>query len=71
MPTVTMQFTLPTDQHEYDMARLGGAAVSTLNHIEQRLRCLCKHGEPTDAERALAEEIRNMIHQLCPDALEL
>jgi hypothetical protein len=56
-----LEFDLPDDQDEYDAARLGREALSTLWEIDQRCRSLLKHGEPTDEERGLAEEIRAMI----------
>ena len=61
MPTVTIRYTLPDEQHEYDAARLGRAALSTLWHIDQHCRSIVKHGEPTEEERRLAEQIRAMI----------
>jgi hypothetical protein len=57
----TLTFTLPDEQGEFDAARLGSKALSTLWEIDQRCRSLLKHGEPTDEERRLAEEIRAMI----------
>ena len=65
MPTVTIRVTLPDEQADYDRARLGGEAISTLWDIDQRLRSLLKHGEPSDGERRLAEEIRQMIPVEC------
>jgi hypothetical protein len=54
MPTVTIRYTLPDEQSEYDAARLGSEAMQTLWQIDQ-------HGSPTAEERRLAEEIRAMI----------
>jgi hypothetical protein len=61
MPTVTIRYRLPDEQAEYDAARLGSEALATLAQIDQHCRSLCKHGEPTAAERRLAEQIREMI----------
>lgn len=61
MPTVTLTYTLPDEQAEFDAARTGREARRVLWDIDQRLRSLCKHGEPTEAERMLAESIREMI----------
>jgi hypothetical protein len=61
MPTVTIRYRLPDEQAEYDAARLGSEAMQVLWQIDQRLRSLCKHGEPTAEERRLAEQIREMI----------
>jgi len=57
----TLRFTLPDEQGEFDAARLGRQALSTLWDIDQRCRAICKHGEPSDETRRLAEEIRGMI----------
>jgi len=61
MPTVTLRFTLPDEQGEYDAARLGREALATLWEIDQHCRSRVKYGEPTPAERELAEEIRRLI----------
>ena len=71
MPTVTLRYRLPDEQTEYDAARLGNQMAACLWQIDQRLRSLVKHGEPSESEERLAEEIRQMIRDLCPDALEL
>ena len=71
MPTVTVTYTLPDEQHEYDAARLGRAACGTLWDIDQGLRSLLKHGEPSEQTAKLAEEIREMIREGCGDALNL
>jgi hypothetical protein len=61
MPTVTLRFTLPDEQGEFDAARLGREALATLWEIDQHCRSRVKYGEPTPAERELAEEIRRLI----------
>ena len=61
MPTVTIRYTLPDEQAEFDAARLGRAALTTLWQIDQHCRSIVKHGEPTEEERRLAEQIRAMI----------
>ena len=71
MPTVTIRFTLPDEQADYNAARIGRAACAALWDIDQRCRSLVKHGSPSDGEARLAEEIRTMIRDTCPDALEL
>jgi hypothetical protein len=57
----TLTYTLPDEQAEYDAARLGREALSTLWEIDQHCRTLLKHGTPTMQERELAEAIRRMI----------
>jgi hypothetical protein len=60
-PVATLRFSLPDEQGEFDAARLGRQALTTLWEIDQRCRALLKHGTPTMQERELAEEIRRMI----------
>jgi hypothetical protein len=67
----TLTFNLPDEQHEFDQARLGAAACRTLWDIDQRLRSLLKHGDPSEETARLAEELRQMIRDQCGDALEL
>jgi len=57
----TLRFNLPDEQAEYDAARLGREALTTLWEIDQGCRSLIKHGTPSDETRKLAEEIRAMI----------
>ena len=68
MPTVTVTYTLPDEQAEYDAARLGRQALSVLWEIDQRCRSLVKHGEPSEETERLAEQIRSMIPGECLEA---
>lgn len=61
MPTVTLRYKLPDEQGDFDAAINGRRAISALWDIDQRLRSLLKHGEPTNEEARLAEQIREMI----------
>lgn len=61
MPKATLKFDLPDEQGDFDAAILGREALSVLWDIDQRLRSLLKHGEPTEEQAKLAEEIREMI----------
>jgi hypothetical protein len=61
MPIATLRFRLPDEDAEHRAAIQGREAKSTLWEIDQRCRSLLKHGQPTPAERALAEEIRALI----------
>ena len=65
MPTVTVTYTLPDEQSDYDAARLGREALTVLFLIDQHCRSIVKHGEPSPEERRLAEEIRAMIPGGC------
>jgi glutamate-1-semialdehyde aminotransferase len=57
----TLQFTLPDEQGDFDAAVAGREALSALWEIDQHLRSLLKHGQPTEREAKLAELIRAMI----------
>ena len=61
MPKAILKFDLPDEQGDFDAAICGREALSVLWDIDQRLRSLLKHGNPTDQEAKLAEEIREMI----------
>lgn len=61
MPIAIFKYRLPEEEHEYRAASLGADALAVLWDIDQRLRSLCDHGEPTPETRQLAEQIRNMI----------
>lgn len=61
MPIATLKFTLPEEDVEFKTAMQGREAKVVLWDIDQKLRSLLKHGEPTPAQAVLAEEIRNMI----------
>lgn len=63
MPTATLTFNLPDDEHEHRAALEGGAARLLLWEIDQRCREVVKHEENPSADRIeLAAEIRKMIH---------
>lgn len=61
MPKLTLTYQLPEEQAEYDAARLGRSALTTLWHIDQHCRSVLKHGEPSEDAERLAEQIREMI----------
>ena len=63
MPSVSLRYTLPDEQSEFDAAREGQAARSLLWDIDQHLRGIIKHGDPNRFRRELAEEIRGMIRE--------
>lgn len=61
MPKATLKFDLPDEQSDFDAAVFGREALSVLWDVDQRLRSLLKHGEPTEEQARLAEELRDMI----------
>ena len=56
-------YRLPDEEVEHLAALQGTAAKSCLWEIDQRLRSLLKHGQPSGETRELAEEIRGMIRE--------
>lgn len=68
MPVVTIRFSLPDEQADFDAALAGRKALMALHEIERRMRSLLKHGEPSMAEAELAKDVRAMIPA---DLLEL
>ena len=61
MPIATLRYTLPDEQAEFDAARTGMEARAVLGEIDQRLRNLLKHCDPTPEVREVAEQLRDMI----------
>ena len=61
MPTAILRFSLPEEESEFNSAQQGREAKSVLWDIDQRCRSLLKHGDPTEEEARLAQEIRDMI----------
>ena len=61
MPTATLTFTLPDENMDHRAAIAGVDALIALEKIDQRLRSVLKHGEPSRETGQLAKEIRQMI----------
>ena len=61
MPIATLRYKLPDEQADFDAALAGRKALLALHEIEQRMRSLLKHGEPSMAEAELAKDVRAMI----------
>ena len=63
MPRAILVYRLPDEEVEFRAALQGTAAKSCLWEIDQRLRSLLKHGQPSGETRELAEEIRSLIRE--------
>lgn len=61
MPKVTIEYRLPEEQAAFEAANHAREALLALWEIENKLRGLLKHGEPTKEQAVLAREIREMI----------
>ena len=61
MPTATLRYKLPEEEHEYRRAILGDLAMQTLWHIDQHCRGAIKHGDVSQETARLLQQIREMI----------
>jgi len=58
-----IEFNLPEDQSELNVAMGAQQLYSFVHDIDQRLRSILKHGGGPETVQALAEEIREQIHE--------
>jgi hypothetical protein len=63
----TLEFNLPEDQHEYDIAVKASAMYNALWDISQELRTLWKYSELDQKEWEMVERIRNKFFELLND----
>ena len=60
----TLEFNLPDDQHEFDLAVQGGKMYSALWDISQDLRKLWKYEELSEEEWNMVERIRDKFYEI-------
>jgi len=70
MPVATLTFTLPDENMDHRAALAGVDALIALEQIDQRLRAILKHGEPSEETERLAEEVRALIPSELLEILE-
>jgi len=63
----TLEFNLPEDQHEFDLAIQGSNMYSALWDISQELRKLWKYEELSDEEWKMVERIRDKFYEILGD----
>lgn len=61
MPTATLRYQLPDEQHEFRRATLGDLAIQTLWHIDQHCRGAIKYGDVSEETAAVLQQIRELI----------
>ena len=63
MPTATLKYQLPDEEHEFRRATLGDLAIQTLWHIDQYCRGVInhEHGDVSADTAAVLQQIREMI----------
>ena len=59
----TLEFTLPEDSEEFYDASNAVRYKATLDDIDNWARGKLKHGEPSEGERTLLEDLRRMIYE--------
>lgn len=62
-----LEFNLPDDQHEFELATQGANMYSALWDISQELRTMTKYEELSEAEWDIAERIREKFHEILSD----
>ena len=60
----TLEFNLPDDQNEFDMAVQSGNMYAALWDISQELRTLWKYEELKQEEWDMVERIRNKFYEI-------
>ena len=63
----TLEFNLPDDQHEFDMAVQGGKMYLALWDISKELRTLWKYEELSEEEWNMVERIRDKFYEILDD----
>ena len=59
-----LEFNLPDDQHEFDLAIQGSKMYVALWDISQELRTLWKYEELSDEEFKIVERIRDKFYEI-------
>jgi len=61
----TLEFNLPDDQHEFDLAIQGSKMYLALWDLSQELRSMWKYQQyKTEEEYAIVETIRDKFHEI-------
>ena len=63
----TLEYTLPDDQHEYDLANNSGAMYNALFEIKNELRTLHKYGELSDQQWEMVDKIYQQFNDILID----
>jgi len=70
MPTATMTFTLPDEQHEFEIHTHAADFADACRQVDDKCRAFVKwHENPSRDAVELAEEIREMLREAlasCP-----
>jgi hypothetical protein len=62
---VTLEFSLPEDQEEFDIHRQAMDFYIVLSELDREIRAKIKHQKLTKAESKAFQEVRDRLTQLC------
>ena len=60
----TLEFNLPEDQHEYDLAVSSAKMYCALYDIKQEIRSVWKYGELTEGQFEIVEKIYDKVNEI-------
>lgn len=63
----TIEYNLPDDQHEYDLANSSGAMYNALHEIREEIRRLHKYGELNGEQWEVVDKIYQDFHDILID----
>ena len=58
-----LEFNLPEDQKQFEMANQSADMYAVICHLEERLRSYRKHGNPFENVSEALESIRALLHE--------
>ena len=67
MPKATLEFSLPEEQAEFEMACAAGKLASVLDDVRQELRSKLKHGDLRGKVFTAYEDLQRLLFQSVED----
>lgn len=64
MPELILKFNLPEEQTEADMATSALGLFSAIHDFKNELRGKLKHGNYTDDEYAILDQLNDLFHEI-------
>ena len=62
-----LEYTLPDDQHEYDLANNSGAMYNALHEIRDEIRRLHKYGDLNGEQWEMVDKIYQQLNDILID----
>jgi hypothetical protein len=63
----TLNFNLPEEREEFELAQHGSAYSIVLSDLDNFLRNALKYGNLTELEDKIYDDLRNKLHELAND----